>query len=77
MRQRQDVVDAEPQASPAVREQLERTSRLVREGLDESRRAVRALRDDAVPLEERLRGLSEQQGASYMVSGVSRPSFST
>jgi signal transduction histidine kinase len=67
------VVDAEPQASPAVREQLQKTRRLVREGLDESRRAVRALRDDAVPLDERLRGLSEQQGAAYTVSGVPRP----
>jgi signal transduction histidine kinase len=67
------VVDSEPEASPAVREQLERTRRLVREGLDESRRAVRALRDDAVPLDERLRGLSEQQGAAYTVSGVPRP----
>ena len=67
------VVDAEPGPSPAVREQLERTRRLVREGLDESRRAVRALRDDAVPLDERLRGLSEQQGAAYTVSGVPRP----
>jgi signal transduction histidine kinase len=67
------VVDAEPQASPAVREQLERTRGLVREGLDESRRAVRALRDDAVPLDERLRGLSEQQGAVYTVAGAPRP----
>jgi signal transduction histidine kinase len=67
------VVDAEPQASHAVREQLERTRRLVREGLDEARRAVRALRDDAVPLDERLRSLSEQQGATYTVSGAPRP----
>ena len=34
------VVDAEPQSSPAVREQLERSRRLVREGLDEARGAV-------------------------------------
>jgi signal transduction histidine kinase len=66
------VVDAEPEASPAVREQLEKTRRLVREGLDEARGAVRALRDDAVPLDDRLRGLSDQQGAAYAIFGVPR-----
>jgi signal transduction histidine kinase len=34
---------------------------------------VRALRDDAVPLDERLRGLCEQQRAAYTVSGAPRP----
>jgi signal transduction histidine kinase len=67
------VVDAEPQSSPAIREQLDRTRRLVREGLDEARGAVRALRDDALPLDERLRGLSEQQNATFMTSGPPRP----
>jgi signal transduction histidine kinase len=67
------VVDAEPQASPAVGEQLERTRRLVREGLDEARGAVRALRDDALPLDERLRDLSEQHDAAFTISGTPRP----
>ena len=67
------VVDAEPESSPAVREQLERTRRLVREGLDEARGAVRALRDDALPLDERLRGLAEQQSAAFTISGTTRP----
>ena len=66
------VVDAEPDTSPAVREQLERTRQLVREGLDEARGAVRALRDDAVPLPERLARLAEQHGASYAASGQPR-----
>jgi signal transduction histidine kinase len=59
------VVDAEPGTSERVREQLERTRQLVREGLDEARGAVRALRDDAVPLEERLSKLAEQHGAAF------------
>jgi signal transduction histidine kinase len=67
------VVDSEPQSSPAVREQLERTRRLVREGLDEARGAVRALREDAVPLDERLRALSGHQGADFTISGTPRP----
>jgi signal transduction histidine kinase len=67
------VVDAEPEASPAVRDQLERTRRLVREGLDEARGAVRALRDDALPLDERLRVLSDHQGATFAISGPPRP----
>jgi signal transduction histidine kinase len=67
------VVDAEPQTSPVVREQLERTRHLVREGLDEARGAVRALRDDALPLDERLRALTEQHGAAITISGTPRP----
>ena len=67
------VVDAEPNTSPRVREQLERTRQLVREGLDEARGAVRALRDDAVPLEDRLTKLAEQHGAAFAISGPPRP----
>jgi signal transduction histidine kinase len=67
------VVDAEPGTSPRVRDQLERTRQLVREGLDEARGAVRALRDDAVPLEERLAKLAEQHGAAFAVAGPPRP----
>jgi signal transduction histidine kinase len=67
------VVDNEPETSVAVREQLERTRRLVREGLDEARGAVRALRDDAEPLEQRLARLAEQHGAAFMTSGTVYP----
>jgi signal transduction histidine kinase len=67
------VVDAEPETSPRVREQLERTQQLVREGLDEARGAVRALRDDAAPLEDRLIKLAEQHGAVFDTAGTPRP----
>jgi signal transduction histidine kinase len=67
------VVDAEPETSQRVRDQLERTRELVREGLDEARGAVRALRDDAAPLDARLAKLAEQHGAVFTTSGVPRP----
>ena len=67
------VVDAEPDTSPRVRDQLERTQLLVREGLEEARGAVRALRDDAVPVEERLAKVAEQHGATFVMSGTLRP----
>jgi signal transduction histidine kinase len=67
------VVDAEPETSQRVREQLDRTRQLVREGLDEARGAVRALRDDAVPLEERVAKLAEQHGAVLVTAGAPRP----
>jgi signal transduction histidine kinase len=67
------VVDAEPETSHRVREQLEQTRRLVREGLDEARGAVRALRDDAVPLEERMAKLADQHGAAFVTAGTRRP----
>lgn len=66
------IVDAEPETSPKIREQLERTRQLVREGLEEARGAVRALRDDAEPLEERLSRLAEQHQAAFSISGVVR-----
>jgi signal transduction histidine kinase len=67
------VVDAEPATSPAIREQLERTRELVREGLDEARGAVRALRDDATALDERLANLARQHDATFRLSGTARP----
>src|SRR6185312_7381007 len=67
------VVDAEPAPSQRVREQLERTRQLVREGLDEARGAVRALRHDAVPLEERVAKLADQHGAVLVTAGTPRP----
>ena len=67
------VVETEPETSQQVREQLARTQELVRTGLDEARGAVRALRDDAVPLDERLAKLAQQHGAAFSLSGPCRP----
>lgn len=66
------VVDAEPETSPQVREQLERTRQLVREGLEEARGAVRALRDDAEPIERRLARLAAQHDAACVTTGEPR-----
>jgi signal transduction histidine kinase len=66
------VVDAEPQTSPQVREQLERTRQLVREGLEEARGAVRALRDDAEPIGWRLARLAAQHDAAFETAGEAR-----
>ncbi len=63
------VVDSEPGTSPAVRAQLEKTKQLVHEGLDEARGAVQALRDDAAPLDEQLRGLAARHEADFTLSG--------
>lgn len=67
------VIEAEPETSPAVREQFERTRRLVREGFDEARSAVAALRDDPAPLDEQLQRLSGQHQADFTTSGPARP----
>ena len=67
------VVDAEPQTSPAVRAQLEKTKELVREGLNEARGAVQALRDDAAPLDVQLRRLSTRHHADFTLSGPPQP----
>ena len=64
------VVEAEPDTSSAVREQLERTRELVHEGLDEARGAVRALREEPAPLGEQLTKLSAQQHAAFTESGA-------
>jgi signal transduction histidine kinase len=64
------VVDAEPGTSPAVREQLERTSMLVREGLDEARGAVGALRDEPAPLGDQLTKLCAQHRAAFTEAGA-------
>ncbi len=67
------VVDAEPDASPAIRQQLETTRQLVHEGLDEARGAVQVLRDDPTPLPDRLARLCEQHGAAFTLSGSPEP----
>jgi len=59
-------------STAAVREQLDSTKRLVREGLDEARGAVRALREDAGPLEEQLARLAEDRRAQVHVCGQPR-----
>ncbi len=64
------VVDAEPETSARVREQLERTSLLVREGLEEARGAVSALRDEPAPLGDQLPRLSAQHGAAFSETGA-------
>ena len=64
------VADADPATSPAVRDQLERTRKLVREGLDEAREAVQALRDEPAPLGEQLTRLSAQHDAAFNESGA-------
>jgi signal transduction histidine kinase len=66
------VIDADSATSPAVRHQLERTRHLVREGLNEARGAVRALRDDAAPLESELARLSREQDARFELAGEPR-----
>jgi signal transduction histidine kinase len=67
------VVEAEPDTSGAVRDQLDRTRRLVHEGLEEARGAVQALRDDAAPLDDQLRRLCAQQHAEFIASGQAQP----
>jgi signal transduction histidine kinase len=67
------VVDAEPETSPAVRAQLDKTKQLVREGLNEARGAVQALRDDAAPLDDQLRRLSARHHADFTLSGPLQP----
>jgi signal transduction histidine kinase len=69
----ESVVDADPQAGAAIREQLTRTRRLVHEGLDEARGAVQALREDVVPLTERLTKLCDEHHASFSVTGSAPP----
>jgi signal transduction histidine kinase len=59
-------------ATDVVREQLDGIKRLVREGLDEARGAVRALREDAGPLEEQLTRLASDRRAEVEVCGEPR-----
>lgn len=63
----QDIVDE------SVAVQLERTKRLVREGMTEARYAVRALRDDSVPVDEQLAKLCAERDAALEITGELRP----
>jgi signal transduction histidine kinase len=64
---------AEPAAAGPLRDGIRRTKALASEGLDEARRAVRALRDDAVPLRAQLERLCDLRGAALDVEGDERP----
>ncbi len=66
------LIEVGPGPTPEVRAQLDSLRRLVREGLDDARGAVRALREDAPPLEEQLARLSGDRHASLSVEGVPR-----
>ncbi len=66
------MIDDGPSPSTEVLEQLELTKRLVRAGLEDARGAVRALREDAPPLEEQLADLAGDRGALLAVSGPTR-----
>jgi signal transduction histidine kinase len=66
------VVESEPGTSPRVREQLERTHRLVHEGLEEARGRYGALRDDTRPLDDQLERLCANQNARFTSSGSAR-----
>jgi signal transduction histidine kinase len=67
------LMGAGPPTTPEVRGQLDSIKRLVREGLDEARGAVRALREDAPPLELQLARLAGDRHAAIEVSGPPRP----
>lgn len=68
------LLTADSHPLPAgVRDQLDRTKRLVREGLEEARGAVRALREDAPALEDQLRRLAEDGRVRLEVAGPARP----
>lgn len=67
------VVAADPTTPPVVNEQLTKTKILVREGLTEARGAVRALRENSVPLVEQLQKLCTEHKASLSVVGLPRP----
>jgi signal transduction histidine kinase len=56
-----------------VRSTLERARGLVHEGIDEAHAAVRALRDDPVQLDERVRELVAGTSIALAVSGTPRP----
>jgi len=67
-----DALVSTGSSTVAVREQLDSTKRLVREGMEEARGAVRALREDAPPLEEQLSRLAGDRQAGMHVSGPPR-----
>jgi signal transduction histidine kinase len=66
------VVESDPNASAEVRQQLQRTKELVHEGLDEARGAVRALRENAAPLDQQLFRLSAEHDAKFTINGEVR-----
>jgi len=70
-----EALDAQLDGSEApafVREGVQRTRAMATDGLAEARRAVRALRDDAEPLETQVRKLCDLRGAHLAVRGTPR-----
>ncbi len=68
-----DTLVATGASREALRGEIERSHRLVGEGLDEARQAVRALREDSMPLAGQLERLCGQHGAGFEVAGTPRP----
>ncbi|HEY3870345.1 MAG TPA: histidine kinase [Actinocrinis sp.] len=58
-----------------LREEIERSHRLVGEGLDEARQAVRALREDTVSLPDQLRRLCALHGADFELADFELTNF--
>ncbi|HUY96951.1 MAG TPA: histidine kinase [Verrucomicrobiae bacterium] len=67
-----DSVVVDGGGSPTIRDGLRSTRRLVSEGLEETRQAVRALRESAPPLPQRLAALTDAADATVAVSGQVR-----
>lgn len=67
------LIGTDPSADEDIRRRIRGTRSLAVEGLAEARRAVRALRDDAVPLDAQLRKLTGAAQADLVVSGDPRP----
>lgn len=53
--------------------QIDQSRELVSEGLDEAHQAVRALRDDSLPLSRQLERLCERHACSFSSDGTERP----
>jgi len=56
-----------------VAELLRRSRTLVASGLDETAEAVRALRDEPVPVADRIAALADQAGVALRIEGTPRP----
>jgi signal transduction histidine kinase len=67
------VQDADPPRPDEVRDGIRRTRSLAVEGLNEARRAVKALREDQVPLLDQLTALCERSGAELHTEGEQSP----
>ncbi|MHB8312271.1 MAG: sensor histidine kinase [Candidatus Dormibacteria bacterium] len=68
-----DTLMDDPRDSETLREGLRSTRRLVGEGLQEARQAVRALRDNPLPVAQQLARLTDAPDVALTVSGPIRP----